>query len=188
MKLYHGSPVKNIKEFNLDQTRFEPVEGSGIYFTIDYKIARGYAGSEGSVYLCLLKNNAIFDATNKDEFTFLIELMSNSINYNLLSLDFINETINSFIDGQYKITDDSISGIFWQFKNLLLNDEKFTSLNDFEEKLTKLKEFIKEYIDQHSVLKYFDKNLGLIFLAKDPSIIKIIEEIEVGSEQEETFL
>lgn len=188
MKLYHGSPAKGISEFNLDSVRFESVEGKGVYLTPNYRLARGYAGAEGSVYICEIKGSAIFDATQIEEFNFLLTQASKVINFNLLFLDYIKPTIQGLVDGQYQITNEQGNGINWQLKNLLYNDDKFNSLNNQEEVIKSLEDYIEDYFSQHQVLKYKDKSLGIIFLAKDPLIIKILQEIEVGSDLEEDFL
>jgi hypothetical protein len=44
MNLYHGSPVHGLTEFSIENPRFEPVEGSGVYLTQDYRVARIFGG------------------------------------------------------------------------------------------------------------------------------------------------
>ncbi len=188
MKLYHGSPAKNIIEFNLDSVRFESVEGKGVYLTPSYNLARGYAGAEGSVYICSIKNGAIFDATQVEEFEFLLKQASKKINFNLLNLSYIKETLQGLAEGQYQITNEQGSGINWQLKNLLYNNEDFNSLNNQEELIKILEEYIEDYLQQHQIIKYKDKSLGIIFLAKDPLMVKILQEIEVGSSLDEDFI
>ena len=188
MKLYHGSPVKNITEFHLDTPRFESVEGRGVYLTENYKLARGYAGAEGSVYICQFKNQAIFDATSKEEFYYLIQKVSKDINFDLNSLEFLSLTLEGMVSGQYQITNEQGQGLTWQIKNLLYNDEGFNEEPNGEEKIKKLEDTIEEYLSQHSVIKYQDKTLGLIYLAKDPSILKIMQEVEIGSHEDESLL
>lgn len=190
MKIYHGSPNQNIDKFSLDnEPRYNSVEGRGVYMTVDYKIARGYAGSEGSIYVCELKTSAIFDATDDEEFNYLIELISKKINFSIKDVDYLKETISGLVSGEYRISDDDGGeGLFWQIKNLLLNTEKFCSLTNSDSLLEEIREFLREYMTQHPIIKYNDKNLGLIYLGKNSDYIKIINEIKVGSQEDEDLL
>lgn len=188
MKLYHGSPSHDITEFKLDNPRFNPVEGSGVYFTKDYRIARGYAGSEGCVYICEFTNHSIFDATSEDEFKNLFKKISKKIGWNILKLPYINETIKGMINGSYKIVDDGDSGISWQIRNLLYNNDEFNKLENPDEITDQVSSMIKDYFSEHFILKYNDKSLGLIFLCKEPSIIKIVDKVTIGSDEDEALL
>lgn len=188
MKWYHGSPIRQLKEFKIDNPRFQSVEGQGLYLTPDYKIARGYAGSEGSVYEVELQTSAIFDATEKTEFLYCLELVSKKIEFNLMDLDFIELTIESLVSGEYQITDEYNAGFAWQIKNLLLNDERFSSLTDGDEKIEIMQNEIKNYLSKHHIIKYVDKNLGLVKICKDPQVVCISKEIVVGSTEEENYL
>ena len=188
MKLYHGSPIQGITEFEIENPRFEPVEGTGVYLTPKYSLARGYAGSEGAVYICEFKTNAIFDATNKNEFIFLFQKISKKIKYNIMKLNGINETINGLFSGQYQITDESSSGVTWQLRNLLLNDEIFNELPNADDKLETMKSEVKEYFEQHPILKYNDKTLGLIYVCRNPSVLKIVGWVDVGSKEDTELL
>jgi hypothetical protein len=184
MNIYHGSPTHGITEFSLDDPRFESVEGSGVYLTLNYKLARGYAGSEGCVYICKFDTEAVFDATDKNEFNELLRRLSKKINFNILDVDFVSETVNGLVSGQYQITDQNSSGLFWQIKNLLFNNEDFMNFSDSEDKIDIIKVEIDEYLDQHPIVKYNDKSLGLIYLCKIPSYLKIIKSIIVGSDED----
>lgn len=190
MKIYHGSPNQNIEKFNIDnEPRYNLVEGNGIYMTVDYKIARSYAGSEGSVYLCELITGAVFDATSEEEFNFVVDKISKKINYPIKNVDYYKETISGLVSGQYRISDDNKGeGLFWQIKNLLLNTEEFCSMKNSDTLIEDINEFLKEYMHQHPIIKYNDKNLGLIYLGKDANYIKIINEIKVGSKEDEDLL
>lgn len=188
MKIYHGSPCVTIKEFNLDNKRYELVEGDGVYFTQDYRIARKYAGSEGAIYVCSLRSSAVFDATNPEEYSSLFESISKKINFDLTSLDYIEETIENLVSGQYLINDEIGMGLSWQIINLLNNDENFVSLKDSEEKIQIVKSEIAQYLQDHGVWKYNDKLMGLIMLCRNPTLIKIDEIIMVGSKEDENLL
>ena len=134
MKLFHGSPNYGITEFSIEKQRYEPVEGVGVYLTTEYKIARGYAGSEGCVYICEVKNGAIFDATQSEEFEFLFEQVSKRSGVDLMALEYIKPTIKGLVSGQFQISDDC-TGLFWQIKNLLFNDEGFCQRTDGDKKI-----------------------------------------------------
>jgi hypothetical protein len=184
MKLYHGSPIHNLSEFQIDKPRYTPVEGAGVYLTLNYKIARGYAGSEGCVYVCELKSEAIFDATDGNEFRLLFSHISKAIGFELSEIQFFKETIQGLVSGQYQVSNDDGSGLFWQVKNLLLNEEKFTLLSDSDEKLELINSIIDDYLSQHPVLKYNDKGLGLVFVCRDPNLLKIVHSIDIGSDED----
>lgn len=184
MKLYHGSPTQNISEFHLDTPRYQSVEGSGVYLTESYKIARGYAGSEGSVYVCEFSKSNIFDATNESEFKFLFERVSKIIKFDLMKVEYINETIAGFIKGQYRINNDTNDGINWQIKNLLLNDDSFNDLENQDEILEQIFEVVDEYLNDHFMIKYIDPGLGIVYVCRDPNYIKIAQEIVIGSPED----
>jgi hypothetical protein len=184
MNLYHGSPVHGLTEFSIENPRFEPVEGSGVYLTQDYRVARRFAGSEGCVYVCKLKSDCVFDATSKNEFKTLLQKISKKIGFNLFSLEHIDQTITGLVSGQYQITGHSSSGFSWQIGDLLSNNSSFLSIENNDEKLELVKNEIDDYLNQHPILKYNDKNLGLVYLCRDPQILKISETIDVGSDAE----
>jgi hypothetical protein len=187
MKLYHGSPVRNITEFHLENIRFESVEGYGTYFTHDYRIAREYAGSEGSVYECQI-NGAVFDATSTEAFCLMISQINNKIKFDLNSVEYLKETINGLVQGQYQISDHAKSGLTWQILNLLDNNESFHSIDNKEEIIQIIQQHIKEYMADHCALKYIDLKLGITYVCKDPSCIKILKEITIGSIEDEESL
>jgi hypothetical protein len=188
MKLYHGSPKQGITEFCFDNPRYQSVEGAGVYLTNDYRVARGYAGSEGAVYVCELKPQAIFDATDPAEFTGLLARIGKDINFDVTSLDSMAVTIAGLVSGQYQITNEQGTGLNWQIRNVLINDENFCSLPDADEKLERIEQMVNEYMSEHSVLKYVDKLLGLVFVCRDASALKITGEVAVGSDDELPFL
>lgn len=184
MRLFHGSPSHTITEFSIENPRFESVEGTGVYLTTDYRIARGYAGSEGCVYVCELKDQAIFDATNVEEFEQLLLRVGKFINFNVLDVECMNLTVRGLVSGQYQITNEQGHGLNWQVRNVLLNNEAFCKLSDYDEKLEEISTQIQSYLDDHSVVKYMDKRLGLVFVCRNPSQLKIVGSIVVGSDEE----
>jgi hypothetical protein len=188
MKLYHGSPIKGITEFHLNtEERYASVEGRGLYLTDSYSIARSYAGSEGSVYELKIKNLAIFDATSSEEFNFCLETLSKKINFNLLNLEYVKETIDGLISGQYRITDSGDGGFAWQIKNLLDSDDFFMNerSNDSDEVYKTIYSYLNEYLKEHSILKYNDLKLGEIYLCFEPERLIIDKEIEISSKDDE---
>lgn len=186
MKLYHGSPYQNIKEFNLDRPRFEnPTEGFGIYLTEQYKVARDYAGSEGSIYVCELTNQATFDSTQIEEYEFILKKISKQIKFDLLKLDYMDLTLKNLVHGQYQISTIEGTGFSWQIKNLLYNNEAFLSLKNSEEITDLVVKLIEEYLAEHYTLKYNSGNIGTVYVVRDPSIIKINKEIVIGSKEDE---
>lgn len=181
MKLYHGSPVKNIKSFNLDKIRGVSVEGNGVYLTHKIDMAKHYAGSEGSVYECNIESLNLFDATKEESFLEMISIISKRIDFNVSSIDFLKETIAGFLSGDYQISDYNGSGLTWQIKNLLFNNEVFCSLSHQDAIISSLEEEIKTYMNQFSVMKYHDKGLGVMFICYRPDLVQIDCEVDPNS-------
>lgn len=183
MKLWHGSPARGIQEFNLDNIRFESIEGYGTYLTPTYSIARSYAGAEGSVYQCEVRG-AIFDGTSREEYKSLIQDISKKIKFDLTSLEYISSTIDGLISGEYQISDHDGYGMTWQILNVLDADDRYHELDNGDEIKEEIKELIRDYMDQHDAIKYHDKKLGLVVVCKNPTVIKIVDEVEIGSDQD----
>ena len=68
-----------------------------------------------------------------------------------MALEPIKPTINGLVSGQFQIYDDDSTGLFWQIKNILFNDQGFCQRNDGDKKLEEIKYFIRDYFEQHPV-------------------------------------
>lgn len=192
MYLFHGSPARNIEKFKLESSRYQSLEGTGVYFTMNYRLARKYAGSEGSIYKCELKVNSFFDATTADDFTDLFEKISKLIGMDILKIEGCSKLINGLTKGQYEINDEQELGLFFHVKRMLSNSEKFNSKfeDNLDETLTEIKEFISNHMSQYPVMKYNsgEPHLGAFFIVRDCSLIAIRSEIEVGSDLDIEYL
>jgi hypothetical protein len=182
MELYHGSPTQGITEFVIDSKykRHElPHEGEGIYLTEDRDIARGYAGPEGSLYICKLRSGATFDATDGAEFTRCLRLARKEVGEIKIlpkSAKMIRQTIKRAAKGDYGVTNFGD-----QVRLILSNDELATSEEGSDIKIDKTSEIIDAYIQEHPIVRYYDSQIGkgdkLIFVVRDPRLIRIENEI-----------
>lgn len=183
-ELYHGSPTQGIEEFVIDKkhSRHElPHEGEGIYLTEDPEIARGYAGPEGSVYTCTLRSGATFDATDPKEFTRCLRLAkeeAGEIRMSPESAKMIRQIIKRAADG-----DSGITNFGDQVRLILSNDEIACTTEGSDEKISKTRDVIDAYIEEHPIIKYYDSQIGkgekLIFVVRDASLIHITGEVPV---------
>jgi hypothetical protein len=184
VELYHGSPTSGITKFSLDpkHKRHElPHEGEGIYLTECPEVARRYAGPEGSIYTCKLLGGATFDATNSKDFTRCLQQAkreAGEIRMSPEAAKMIRQTIKRAASGDYGITN------FGEQVHLIIsNDEKAVSGEDISDKLSKTREVIDAYIAEHPIVKYYDSQIAggdkLIFVVRDPSLIKILDEAPV---------
>lgn len=189
MKLYHGSPVKGIIEFSKDApSRFQSIEGDGLYISPDYKIARSYAGSEGSVYEISLNKNLILDLRTDEEFLDMIKKISDKTGIDILKLDGITNTLEGLVSGHYRIRPSGDSGFNWQIKQLLDANEDFTLRNDCEEIYEIIDSYIIDYFSYHDVMIYNDLKLGIVYLSMNPEKVLILKEIQVCTEDEHDYL
>jgi len=191
--LYHGSPKRGIKKFDMSIRRFDsPTEGAGIYLTTSYKMARDYAGSSGSIYVCSLKSGNIFDATTKSGTSWIMETISSVFKEHKISLDKISK--NHLVDEVSDIISGrgSATNAFANVRNILLNEESFVTLENYEEILDSIQTDFDLYYEKHPIVKYKDKSLdngkATIYVVKDPNVVHIENEIVVGSEDEIKFL
>ena len=189
MKLFHGSPNKFITEFSLEApSRYTPLEGNGLYLTADYKIARSYAGSEGSVYEVNVAKLKTLDFSTREEFDFILNELSRYIQKDLSKLEGLENTIEGLMSGHYRIRPGRDAGLNFQIKNLLDSDEIFHEQSDTQDILDKLDSWLYEYFNNYSVMKYHDLKLGIVWLGLKPEQIKIVKEINVCSEDEHEYL
>jgi hypothetical protein len=186
-KWYHGSPVKNITQFVVDQPRYDSLEGNGVYLTKSYGIARGYAGSEGSVYEVEV-SGAILDMTNREELNRMVKMASKIVGFDVSQLALIPETLAEIISGRYQIGNHKGMGVGWQIKNILLNEESFISKPGADEQALLVENTINDYLHEHDAWLYEDTKLGLVMVIKNPDKVKPVQEIEVGSPEDEAFL
>lgn len=184
---FHGSPVKQIKSFVIDKPRYDSLEGSGVYLTQSYAVARGYAGSEGSVYE-LEVSGAILDLTTMDELNHMVKMASKIAGVNVRKLEYTEDTLKEITQGRYQIGSHKGMGIGWQIKNILLNNEAYISKPGSEEKALAVETKINEYLNEHDAWLYEDTKLGRVMVVKNPSKVVLLKEIEVGSEEDENNL
>lgn len=185
---FHGSPVKNIKAFIITpESRYDSMEGRGIYLTKDYKIARGYAGSEGSVYEVEVKGS-LLDMTTDDDLNRMIKMASEISGVDLTKLEGAENTFQGIRSGWFQIGDHAGLGVGWQLKNLLLNDEEFLQDRDGDAKALEVESKINEYLNEHDLWLYEDSKLGQVLLVKNPDKVKPAREIEVGSDDDVEML
>lgn len=188
MQVFHGSPARGIVKFELRESRFESLEGTGLYCTLDYRVARKYAGSEGSVYKCELLSTNVFDATEAEEFETLFTKLSKAIGFKINSCSNFNKLVSFFVKGQYQITDEQNTGLYFQIERFLENDEIFVEKfqDETSEIYEKIKIFLNEYMSQFSIMKYNsgDSKLGLVYIVRNCDLISILEEIEIGSDKD----
>lgn len=178
MKLYHGSPIKGITEFNLNHPRYEnPFEGNAIYLTYHLDSAKSYAGDDGSVYEVKISDN-IFDATSKDTLITCLKDTTENLKNNILNHPEIQNAIEMIIKGAYRVFEGNSAGLSWIVSNLLINDEKFNVSNpNALEIIETIRENINDYLNQFDGIKYYDKNIGIVIAIKKPKIIQIVKEI-----------
>ena len=179
MNLYHGSPKRNLKElvFIKENQRFnELVEGEGVYCTDSFEVAENYSGG-GSVYTVEF-GGSLFDSTKKESFTKILNTIGNKYNVDFNSIGYIDETIESTVDGSYSVSE------FGESINLLLdNDESFMSnLKDYDIMIN-IKSDINNLINSYDCIKYLDNNIdngnSFVFLIKNSESIKIINELQI---------
>lgn len=193
MYLFHGSPARNIDHFKLENSRYQSLEGTGIYFTLNYRFARKYAGSEGSIYKCTIKTDSYFDATQENDFIYLFEKISQLISYDILKLKDFNKLISGLLKGQYEINEENNQGLSSHLIRFLKKDENFFShfeSDDIDQIFENITKFIKNYMSQYSVMKYNsgEPSVGAFFIVRDCSLISIRSEIEVGSDLDIEYL
>lgn len=179
-KWYHGSPVKNIKQFVIDQPRYDSLEGNGIYLTRSYDIARGYAGETGSVYEVEV-SGSLLDMTNPEELEKMVTMASQIVGFDVKKIELIPETLAEIMNGRYQIGNHKGMGVGWQIKNILLNEEQFITKPGADEKALLVETTINNYINSFDSWLYEDTKLGLILLIKNPDKAKPTKEIVVGS-------
>lgn len=184
---YHGSPIKGLTNFVIDKPRYDSLEGNGVYLTQSYSIARGYAGSEGSVYEVEL-TGAILDMTTTEEIDQMVNMASKIAEIDVRQLGFAQETFVAILKGQYQIGPHKGMGIGWQIKNLLLNNEEFITQEGADDKALAVETKINEYLMEHDAWLYEDTKLGLVVVVKNPEKVIPIKEIEVGSKEDEALL
>lgn len=186
-KWYHGSPVKNITLFVVDQPRYDSLEGNGVYLTQSYSVARSYAGSEGSVYEVEV-SGAILDMTNREELDIMVKIASKIVGFDVLKLALMAETLEEIINGRYQIGNHKGMGVGWQIKNILLNEESFITKPGADEQALDVETKINEYLHSHDAWLYEDTKLGLVMIIKNPDKVKPTKEIIVGSTEDESSL
>lgn len=186
-KWYHGSPIRNISGFVVDQPRYDSLEGNGVYLTQSYTIARSYAGREGSVYEVEI-SGAILDMTNREELDRMVKQASNIVGFDIMKLELIPGTIEEILNGRYQIGNHKGMGVGWQIKNILLNEESFITKYGADEQALSVETKINEYLHNHDAWLYEDSKLGLVLIVKNPDKVKPIKEIIVGSTDDESNL
>lgn len=184
---YHGSPVKGIKSFVIDKPRYDSLEGAGVYLTKSYGIARGYAGPEGSVYEVEV-SGAVLDLTTMIEIEHMVKMASKIAGVNVKKLEYAQETFESILQGRYQIGSHKGMGIGWQIKNILLNNESYISQAGAEEKALAVETKINEYLNEHDAWLYEDTKLGVVMVVKSPEKVLVVNEIEVGTTEDEERL
>ena len=187
MKVFHGSPSIDIDSFNLDNIRYQSLEGLGVYFTPDYRVARKYAGSEGAVYLCSFKSSYILDATSIDSFDELFENIKAHLKIDIVKNKNFKVFLKNLTSGQYQISNHNNEGLTSHILRILKKDESIDS--DFlDEQESVLNEIVDDFLNGYSIIKYLDTNKEIVFICKKPELIKIEKVIVVGSDDDINYL
>ncbi len=123
----------------------------------------------------------MFDATTAEEFERCLKLAkkeAGEVKITPASAKMLRQTIQSITKGRYGITNFGD-----QVRLILGNDELSVSEEGNDAIIDKTNEVIQAYIEEHPVVKYYDSQIAkgdkLIFVVRDPSLIRIISEVAV---------
>jgi GNAT superfamily N-acetyltransferase/8-oxo-dGTP pyrophosphatase MutT (NUDIX family) len=189
--LYHGSPTQGLTDLFYDPafTRRDAgtlVEGEGVYLTESYRVARGYAGSEGSIYEVKLKADGVFLADKKQSYLDIYKSVQKKFKINLARME-TKWCIERSMDGT-----GSVTGFGDSIRQVLVNDESFVTNPDNENKAEEIQEFINQEIAGWPVVRYLDPNIDdgrtHVYVVRQDSPgqhIQIVREIVVMSDEDE---
>jgi oligoribonuclease (3'-5' exoribonuclease) len=193
--LYHGSPTQGLTDLFYDPafTRRDAgtlVEGDGVYLTESYRVARGYAGAEGSIYEVQLKATAVFLADKKKSYLDIYRQVKKKFGIDLAKMKHTDWDIKRCQEGRGSVTNfgDSI-------RHILLNDEGFATDPANADKPEEIRDFINQEIAEWPVVRYLDANIDdgktHVYVVRQDTPgqhIKIIREIVVMSNEDEEAL
>jgi hypothetical protein len=171
MKLFHGSPIKNLKVLVSSFSDSENFEGKAIYLTDSFQVAKDYAAyssdETGSVYEVEI-SDPILDLTTKDNINSFLSKTLSKIDIDWLSLDYTDAATNHILNHQGKngvwCLDQDVSSIF-------IFEKQFKDKPDLEELLNKVRLVVSQSLQSYSVYKIRDVgNNCFIYIVKDKAI------------------
>ena len=192
--LYHGSPTAGLTDLFYDPefARMdvnELVEGAGVYLTESYRVARSYAGSEGSVYEVKLKAASVLRADQEQNYLDLLERAGKQFQVDLSGIDF-HHPIDRCVEGRGSVTNFGEA-----VRMILLNEESFVMDTANEDKAEQIRDFINQDISEWPVVRYLDPNIDdgrthvyVVRQDQPGQHVRIVREIPVGSPEDEEML
>lgn len=177
MILYHGS-YKKFNKFEISEvlsihdSQTVLPEGIGIYMIDDKEFTKSYGNF---IYKVEIKENNIFDATNKKEIKNKIDELNSSIIgvniYNYLTKNNLEDVLHGVLRGNL-----SIVRLGREISLLLDSKEEFWSDNeDNAQEILDAIEELWECFMQEVVIRYYDKSFDRdIFISKNADLLNII--------------
>jgi hypothetical protein len=144
------------------------------------RIAKNYGKY---LYKVSFDEGALVDMTTYDGVRFVLQqLLEDLSEVGVVLYDYIRgETIDGWLEGVI-LGDYSCTNMDREVALLLDSEESFyTDGNDYEIVVETLEKSMQEIHDKY-VFKFNDKSLGAVYIAKNPSLLNIVEVVEYGIE------
>lgn len=161
MKLYHGSPVKNLKEITKENSDEGNFEGQACYFTDNKKIAKAYSLDDGSIYEVEI-NSPLLDLSSQEAIiNFLVPIFA-ELNIDSEKMEHLNLTYVHLINhhgrnGIWSFAED-VSDIF-KFEKNYKNIDREQIKNKINSEIDKFIFFkIKDTSEPYSNIYIFKGN------------------------------
>lgn len=153
MRLYHGSPIKNLKELLAEYSDEGNFEGSALYFTDNLDIAKEYALHKGSVYTVDLSHEPLLDFTSKELLISFLKPILNSLEIDIDSLEFLDAGTNHILRHNGK---NGIWSLGLDVSDILKFESGYKNRTDLKDLESKLTQSINNELNKFKLFKIND--------------------------------